>query len=174
MATTQEIIRYGSIDCGHRILNHPGKSINPHGHTLHYKLVFDHSSPSEWGLSREENRYMHAAVDWMNEFLDHANILNPMDSELSKVAGPKWFMSLYGEGKFCNPTIENISKEIFIAMEVLLSSFDDVRIARIELHVIPTIGTICTHSSISGSERAAFLEYNEARILEWYQAEVND
>ena len=30
-----------------------------------------------------------------------------------------WLMSLNGEGEYCNPSVENISKEVFLAIDTL-------------------------------------------------------
>ena len=60
---------------------------------------------------------------WIDDILDHGMILNPKDELLirtTKEYGTKlWLMSLNGENQYCNPSVENIAKEIYLAMEIL-------------------------------------------------------
>jgi len=166
MATSQLIYREGSMDCGHRVLDHPGKCMNPHGHTYLYHLQFEYARQKEIGYALDFGYIKTVGVEFLETFMDHGNILNPSDEKLKDIPGKKWFMSLNGEGIFCNPTVENIAKEIFLAFEILFAG-TGVRPHTIEIKETPKCGTICTERSISPRERGNFLTANEARINEF-------
>lgn len=70
-------------------------------------------------------------------------------------------MSLNGEGEYCNPSVENISREVFLAMEIL---FDEVyknsetglKIHRVTMYETPNSWTEVKATSIPDRERDNF------------------
>jgi len=103
--------------------------------------------------------------------LDHGVILNPQDDvliEASRALNSKvWLMSLNGEGEFCNPSAENIAKEIFLAMQVLFSSRKGLNIHHLRLYETPNCYTDCTGASISRSESTHFMAANFESIFKY-------
>jgi len=112
---------------------------------------------------------------WIDDILDHGMILNPKDTiaiEATKALGSKlWLMSLNGKDEYCNPSVENIAKEVFLAMEIL---FDfqythiptGLKIHEVKIHETPNCYTVCTANSITDTDRfnfdsARFNEINE-------------
>ena len=72
-------------------------------------------------------------------------------------------MSLNGEGEYCNPSVENIAKEIFLAMEVLFAGYEDLNIHKITIYETPNCWTECIQESIADFER---VNWNKARFNE--------
>jgi len=109
------------------------------------------------------------ACQWIDDKLDHGFIANSKDVNYIEVAlkeGSKvWEMSLEGIGKYCNPSVENVVKEIFLAMEILFEGYDDLNIYEIKLNETPKCYTICNSESISDSDRSNFknVRYEEIK-----------
>lgn len=104
-------------------------------------------------------------MQWIDDILDHGMILNPKDELLiqtTKDYGTKlWLMSLNGENQYCNPSVENIAKEVFLAMQILSDElFKDVpvglKIHEVEIYETPNSATVCTAKSIRPEELGNF------------------
>ena len=98
---------------------------------------------------------------WIDDILDHGMILNPHDTKLietTKDYGTKlWLMSLNGEGEYCNPSVENIAKEVFLAMRILTDTLyanspTKLQINNVKIYETPNCYTDCTIESITQSE----------------------
>jgi 6-pyruvoyltetrahydropterin/6-carboxytetrahydropterin synthase len=72
-------------------------------------------------------------------------------------------MSLNGEGQYCNPSAENISKEVFLAIDILFASYNNLKIHSIKLWETPNCSVECIRESISEEELANF---HKARFAE--------
>jgi 6-pyruvoyltetrahydropterin/6-carboxytetrahydropterin synthase len=101
--------------------------------------------------------------------LDHGVIVNPKDDAVIDCAvktGSKiWYMGLNGSGEYCNPSAENISKEIFLAMQLLFLSYENLRIHKIKLWETPNCSVTCKQNSISDVERNNWLRRNQINVL---------
>lgn len=104
---------------------------------------------------------------WIDDLLDHGMILNPKDElliETTKAYKTKlWLMSLNGENEYCNPSVENIAKEVFLAMELLsntlyLDTPTGLKIHQVKIYETPNCWTVCKNGSISDTERMLFQE----------------
>ena len=155
--TIQTITRKGSFDSGHRVMNERMKCFNMHGHTYIYHLTFEFNSMEEIGYAIDFKEIKRVACQWIDDLLDHGMILNPKDTEVIAATratkSKMWLMSLNGEGEYCNPSVENIAKEVFLAMELLFEQYPDLRIKEIQLYETPNCYTTCTAESISSQER---------------------
>lgn len=70
---------------------------------------------------------------WLEDMLDHVFSANPHDTVVidasHKTSSKLYLMPLNSTGKlYCNPTTENLSREIFLAMQVLFSDFPHLKI----------------------------------------------
>lgn len=152
----QYITRKGSFDSGHRVMNERMKCFNVHGHTYLYELEFEFNEMEEIGYAIDFKEIKRVGCQWIDDMLDHGMILNPKDVDLidvtKKLGSKLWLMSLNGNGEYCNPSAENIAKEIFLAMEILFTSYDNLRIHKITLYETPNCYTICTKDSYSVNE----------------------
>lgn len=164
--TKQYITRKGTFDSGHRVMNERMKCFNIHGHTYHYDLTFEFNDIEDIGYAIDFKEIKRLGCQWIDDFLDHGMILNPKDEKLinttKELNGKLWLMSLNGAGNYCNPSVENIAKEIFLAMDILFASFNEtLRISSITLYETPNCYTICDANSISTKEFTKFnLEHN--------------
>ena len=83
-------------------------------------------------------------------------ILNPHDTvviEAAKATNSKlWLMSLKG-GEYCNPSVENIAREVLLAQTVLFETYAPTLVPKsLRLYETPNCYTDCTMDSIPASE----------------------
>lgn len=161
----QTIVRKGSFDSMHRVMNEKVKCFNMHGHTYLYELHFEFNSIEDIGYAIDFKEIKRVGCQWIDDFLDHGAILNPKDGICYTAAmdtkSKYWLMSLNGENQYCNPSVENIAKEVFLAMEILFKSYmPNLKIKKVVIHETPNCYTKCTNKSISEIERDNFRLYN--------------
>ena len=160
-------------DCMHRVVNHVSKCRHVHGHSYLYDLTFSYPTISDIGYSLDFAEIKRIGVQWIEDHMDHGAILNPHDKIMieacDKLNSKIWIMSLNGESEYCNPSVENIAKEVFLVMEVL---FKDSPITphQIKIYETPNCYTDCFVGSISDAERANFYKKNESSILAYRSA----
>lgn len=112
---------------------------------------------------------------WIDDILDHGAILNPKDGVMIKASnelGSKiWLMSLNGAKEYCNPSAENIAKEIYLAMQILFYSYaDKLRIHKVTLWETPNCCTTCIADSISSKEWNNFNSERRWEIASYAEA----
>lgn len=167
----QYITRKGSIDSGHRIMNESQQCFNLHGHTYLYELHFSFPSIEAIGYKIDFKEIKRVGVQWLEDKLDHAMILNPCDTDViqvtEKLKSKIWLMSLNGQSTYCNPSVENISKEIFLAMEILFQNWSHLNIHQIRLYETPNCYTDCYKNSISDEERHHFIQIRKRELEEY-------
>lgn len=171
MPTFQTIVRKGSFDSGHRVMNECMKCFNIHGHTYLYEIEFMFTSMESIGYAIDFKEIKRVACQWIDDILDHGMLLNPRDTaliETTRQLGSKlWLMSLAGPGQYCNPTVENIAKELFLAMELLFTDYPSLSIHKVTLHETPSCYTVCQAVSISQQESNNFALMNGKQILQY-------
>lgn len=152
----QFITRKGSFDSGHRVMNERMKCFNIHGHTYLYELKFEFNEMEEIGYAIDFKEIKRVGCQWIDDILDHGMILNPQDTALIETtknyASKYWLMSLNGKDEYCNPSVENIAKEIFLAMMVLFAPYKNLKIHEVIIYETPNCSTICSKESISDIE----------------------
>lgn len=166
----QYITRKGSFDSGHRVMNERMKCFNIHGHTYLYELEFEFNEMEEIGYAIDFKEIKRVGCQWIDDILDHGMILNPQDTALIDVTreyGSKlWLMSLNGD-EYCNPSVENIAKEIFLAMTILFTAYENLRIHRVVLYETPNCYTICTKESISAEEAGKWMHKRFPEVMQY-------
>lgn len=167
----QYISRKGSFDSGHRVMNEKMKCFNLHGHTYLYKLTFSFESIESIGYALDFKEIKRVACQWIDDVLDHGMILNPLDIEVLRAVqatGSKlWTMSLNGKLEYCNPSVENIAKEIFLAMEVLFEQYPQLKMHKIRLYETPNCATTC--KGVSDYERAHWNQVRREQVKQYAQ-----
>ena len=159
----QYITRKGSFDSGHRVMNERMKCFNIHGHTYLYELNFEFNEMEEIGYAIDFKEIKRVGCQWIDDILDHGMILNPQDTKLIETTqsyGSKmWLMSLNGKDAYCNPSVENVAKEVFLAMMVLFppTAYPNLRIHEVTIYETPNCSTICSKDSLSAEEAAAWM-----------------
>lgn len=167
----QYITRKGSFDSGHRVMNEYQKCFNVHGHTYLYELEFEFNEMEDIGYAIDFKEIKRVGCQWIDDLLDHGMILNPHDTQLIKTTedlhGKLWLMSLNGQGQYCNPSVENIAKEIFLAMDVLFATYDYLTIHKVTIFETPNCYTTCTRESISSDEIKNWNKQNFEKVLDY-------
>jgi 6-pyruvoyltetrahydropterin/6-carboxytetrahydropterin synthase len=173
----QTITRKGSFDAGHRVMHEKVKCFNVHGHLYQYELAFRYGSMKDIGYAIDFKEIKRIACQFIDDYFDHGFIANPMDKVMidacvdlnSKI----WIMSLNinDRNKFCNPTVENISKEIYLAVECLMQEFQPLlQLESVRVFETPNCFVDCNAESISYYERTNFLSYRGDLLKEYRRA----
>lgn len=179
MKKTQYISRKGNFDSGHRVMNEHRKCYNAHGHTYLYELTFSFENMEEIGYAIDFKEVKRVFCQWIDDVLDHGMILNPHDHILidatTKLGTKLWLMSLNGEGEYCNPSVENIAKEIFLAMDTLTKvlyreSKTKLQIHKVLIYETPNCYTECLQESISDTERLLFSKSRWNELKDYAEA----
>jgi len=169
--TLQLITRKCEFDYGHRVMNERMKCFNIHGHRGILELTFAFVNMDEIGYAIDFKEIKRVGCQWIDDIMDHALLLNPTDKVLvdaaEELASKYWLMSLNGYGKYCNPTVENLAKEIYLAMEILFVNRDDLFINSIRLYETPNCYTDCFEPSITSEEREHFYDAKGETVEEY-------
>ena len=173
----QTISRKGSFDSGHRVMNERMKCYNIHGHTYLYTLTFSFINSEDIGYAIDFKEVKRVGCQWIDDMLDHGMILNPHDTALihtsAELQSKLWLMSLNGLAEYCNPTVENIAKEIFLAMEILFpqtsNSFTGLKIHKVKIFETPNCYTTVKAGSISERERLNFRNARYGIIRDYWE-----
>lgn len=173
----QTVTRKAEFDAGHRVMNERMKCFNVHGHRYVAELTFDFENMEEIGYAIDFKEIKRVAATWIDDQMDHGMILNPEDRKLIETVqslGTKtWIMSLNGNA-YCNPSVENIAKEIFIAIDHMFSwlykdSETGLRLFKIKLFETPNCWTEVTRETLRASEISNFLERRQLELEQYAQ-----
>ena len=118
------VTRKGKFDAGHRVMHERFKCFNLHGHEYHYELTFSYLSQAHLGYAIDFKEIKRIACSWIDDAFDHGFIANPRDEVIieacKKIKSKLYIMHLIDKEGFCNPSAENIAKEMFFAVSRLL------------------------------------------------------
>lgn len=153
----------------HRVMNEKYKCFNIHGHTYLFELRFQFAEIEKIGYAIDFKEIKRIGCTWIDDILDHGAILNPKDTEVLKAVhatnSKYWVMSLNGT-EYCNPSVENIAKEIYLAMYILFDGLA-VSIERVRLYETPNCYTDCYSESIADEEMKNFYQARKYQIEEY-------
>ena len=168
----QYITRKGNFDSGHRVMNEFMKCFNIHGHTYLYELTYSYEVLEDIGYAIDFKEIKRVFCQWIDDILDHGMILNPKDELLIQTTidykSKSWLMSLNGNNEYCNPSVENIAKEVFMAMDILSKTLygdskTGLKIHGVKIYETPNCFTECFEESILNSEKIRFWD---AKVVE--------
>jgi len=158
----QTITRTGNFDSAHRVMDERMKCFNLHGHTYLYSLTFGFKHLEEIGYAIDFKEIKTSAMEFIDKVFDHAAILNPLDTaiiDLVKENGWNLYvMSLNGD-KYCNPTVENIAKEVFLGVSALMDD-ENLKLHSIRIYETPNCFCDTWEDDISVPERMAWKDKN--------------
>lgn len=146
------------------------------GHTYLYQLTFSFNSMEEIGYAIDFKEIKRVMCQWIDDYLDHGIILNPHDSVLISAAGElgskMWLMSLNGIGEYCNPSVENIAKEVCIAIDTLTrllyaKSSTKLTLHKVKIYETPNCFTTIKREDIPKSEVNNFLDKNMKLLVDY-------
>jgi 6-pyruvoyltetrahydropterin/6-carboxytetrahydropterin synthase len=172
MVRKQYITRKGNFDSAHRVMDEKMKCFNLHGHTYLYELRFSFQQSEEIGYAIDFKEIKRVFCQWIDDTLDHGTILNPQDTNLVLMCLHNdwkfWLMSL-NDGEYCNPTVENIAKEIFLAVECLVTELyrtpSCLKLDKVTIYETPNCFTECYNTSVSFQERYNFNLYRKDELV---------
>lgn len=166
------ILRKGKFDAGHRIMHEYKKCFNIHGHEFRYTMKFNFTENLEIGYPIDFKELKRIGCQWIRDNFDHVFIANPKDEIMLRTCqelGSKVYtMNLIDKDGFCNPTAENIAKEIFYAISVLLNS-SNLHLA--ELTLCETLNCCVSCSEITLAEKSLFEQTGLHQTLLKYKKE---
>jgi 6-pyruvoyltetrahydropterin/6-carboxytetrahydropterin synthase len=168
----QYITRKGSFDAGHRVMNERMKCYNLHGHTYLYELTFSFTESKEIGYPVDFKEIKRVGCEWIERFLDHGFIANPHDTEVIKLVqslnNKLWVMSLNGQGNYCNPTAENIAKELFLAIDAISMKWHQgLRLHEVKLWETPNCCTSANRESHTPDEAMNFYGVRVKELVDY-------
>lgn len=145
------------------------------GHTYLYELTFGFEQTESIGYRVDFKEIKRVGCQWIDDLWDHGALLNPHDTQLIETVktlkGKLWLMSLNGEGVYCNPSVENIAKELYLAQGILIASaFKDLWIQSIKLYETPNCFTVCEIGSVSEKEALNFYKVRQSSIQAYREA----
>ena len=138
MATVTRIFEF---DAAHRVMNEKVKCFNLHGHRFKIEMTFEYKRKGNLGYAIDFKELKRIACAWMDEHLDHACILNPMDTELIELCKKNgWKLYLMGMGNYgdINPSAENLASELFyIIKQLFITDRSGVRLVNLRVYETP-------------------------------------
>ncbi|MBP6951511.1 MAG: 6-carboxytetrahydropterin synthase [Alphaproteobacteria bacterium] len=147
MSNLNFLTKKGKFDAGHRIMNDKVKCSNLHGHEYHYELEFTYPELKGVGPALDFKEIKRIGCQWIEEILDHAFIANPQDKIIievcHKINSKLYIMNLVDTENYCNPTGENIAKELFFIISTLLNQSNLIELSKIRLHETTTCYVDC-------------------------------
>ncbi len=143
-----KITRYGTFDAGHRVLHHAeslNKCRNVHGHLYQLHATFTYEEEEEIGFKVDFAEIKRILFGFVDDFFDHGFIANAMDTRLVQFLQEQqnkvYLMNL---ARDCNPTAENIAKELFFIGDKLMSRYG-LMMDEIILYETPNCSVRCVY-----------------------------
>lgn len=119
MATVTRIFEF---DAAHRVMNERVKCFNLHGHRFKVEVTFEYNRKAALGYAIDFKEIKRIVGAYIDEHLDHACILNPLDKELidlCKKNGWRVYIVGMGRNEDINPSAENLASELFYIVNQL-------------------------------------------------------
>lgn len=166
------ITRVFEFDSAHRIMNEKVKCFNLHGHRFKAEATFEYYEKGALGYAIDFKEIKRIVGDWIEEYLDHACLLNPQDAELIAFCRERsWKLYVMGMGCYgdINPSAENIASELFHVIRTLFIEDTCASITRLRLYETPNcwVEVEMDKSDYKASEKFA------SEITEWRKRKGN-
>lgn len=123
MATVTRIFEF---DAAHRVMNERVKCFNLHGHRFKVEVTFEYNKKATLGYAIDFKEIKRIVGAYIDEHLDHACILNPLDKELidlCKKNGWRVYIVGMGRNEDINPSAENLASELFYIIKQLFIDY---------------------------------------------------
>jgi 6-pyruvoyltetrahydropterin/6-carboxytetrahydropterin synthase len=141
-------------------MNEKMKCFNLHGHTYRYELTFVFAYTQEIGYAIDFKEIKRVFMEFIDVYFDHGTVVNPHDEAIiavCKILKSKYWIMGIANGEYCNPTVENMAKEIFILIMILVVLYQKkqhvgLQLQSIRLWETPSCFTDCVPESISQIE----------------------
>lgn len=179
------ITRKHKFDAGHRVMHERMKCWSPHGHEYHVEITMEFDEMHSIGYAVDFKEIKRVACNYIDIRFDHGMILNPHDTILIEACrsirnegtgkhSKIHLMNLMGEGEFCNPSAENISKELFFACSKLLNEPNNcnLKVYEIKLWETENCFVTCREEFMSETDIQNLENSEFARSLEQFRKEM--
>ena len=157
MATVTRIFEF---DSAHRVMNEKVKCFNLHGHRFKVEATFEYFSTGSLGYAIDFKEIKRLVGSWIDEHLDHACILNPLDEQLIIMCrnyGWRHYIMGMGNNGDINPSAENMASELFYIIDKFFSyETMGVRLVNIRLYETPNCWVDASDYAYSATD--AYLE----------------
>ena len=138
MATVTRIFEF---DAAHRVMNERVKCFNLHGHRFKVEVTFEYNKKAALGYAIDFKEIKRIVGAYIDEHLDHACILNPLDKELidlCKKNGWRVYIVGMGRNEDINPSAENLASELlYIVKQLFIKDIANIRPTNIRLYETP-------------------------------------
>jgi 6-pyruvoyltetrahydropterin/6-carboxytetrahydropterin synthase len=167
----QTVTRIFTFDSGHRVMNEKFKCFNLHGHTYKIEATWQFNTMKSIGYAVDFKEIKRLFGQFIDDYLDHGFIANPQDKNYIDVCEEEnskiWLMSLNGM-EYCNPTAENIAKEIYMIADYLVHDYKvGLRIKDIKLWETPNCFVTADQDSLATGEHQNFME-QRGELLQFF------
>lgn len=142
------VARRFDFDYGHRVLGHTGKCRFLHGHHGVAEIAVSGPSLDRLGMVTDFSVIKKTVGDWINEFWDHALLLDRSDP-IATVLGLDTKTAPLTDQIYLmdNPTAENMAAELFWAASRLLP--DPLQVLSVRLWETPNCSAQYRRESLS-------------------------
>ena len=178
------VTRKFEFDAGHRVMNERIKCYNPHGHRYVVEMTFAYREMEDLGYAIDFKEIKRVGCAWIDDAWDHAFIANPKDEIMidacRKLKSKLYIMKLAGIDKYCNPSAENMAKELYFAMSILVNKGENLTLENIRLYETPNCWVDCSglkpeeimvfhqqkfdHDLLNYKEMKGEMEYDDRKI----------
>ena len=175
MTTKMFMIRHHEFDASHRVMHERVKCFNLHGHRFGIDIYCSFNETHSIGYAMDFKEMKRMCLSYIDHRFDHAHIGNPLDAALNAVVVESGWklhtMNLLGDNGDCNPSAENISKELFFAAGKLLNDPNNcgLKVEKVVFYETPNCWVECTEESISQTDLTNLEASEFARSLEQWR-----
>lgn len=130
------ITRRHKFSSAHRVMNEKVKCFNLHGHEWYVEMTFEFENKLGLGYAIDFKEIKRIGCAFIDEFLDHACICNPKDTELIDLCRKnnwKTYIMGFDRDEDINPSAENLASELYYILGVLFND-TNIRVSRIRLY----------------------------------------
>jgi 6-pyruvoyltetrahydropterin/6-carboxytetrahydropterin synthase len=113
------VSRVHSFCAGHRVIGHPNKCNNTHGHNYKIEVNFKYQEISDLGYRVDFGEIKSIFIAWIEMYIDHGYIANPEDPIIKYLEEQNHKIHIMHLG---NPTAENIATELYYVAELMMKS----------------------------------------------------
>ena len=135
------VARVFEFDAAHRVMNERVKCFNLHGHRFKVEVTFEYSDKGSLGYAIDFKEIKRIVGAWIDEHLDHACVLNPLDTELIDLCRRnRWRLYVMGMGNTgdINPSAENLASELFYTIrQLFIADRSGISLVKVRLYETP-------------------------------------
>jgi 6-pyruvoyltetrahydropterin/6-carboxytetrahydropterin synthase len=174
------VTRKHKFDAAHRVMFEKVKCFNMHGHEYHLELTLSYNEIHSIGYAIDFKEIRRVGMSFIDKRFDHGAIYNPADIDFIEPCRKHntkiHLMNLMGEGNFCNPSAENIVKELFFAFSKLL---DNPQNCNLLVHSVKLYETVncyvtCYRDTLSAQDWTNLESSQYARDIELYKKQMGE